>query len=241
MSAKMKDRGRGISAKTTPGLAGTFQIRHHATTSAALKLLRRRLIGRRPGRSDLVPGTTTAAALCVIQSDACAALTMAAIAAGLSCTEVVDWWFPRRVGASVGSREGTGDGGGRGCLVVAVVVAAVPRVAVPGANLGILFGDWPFADRSVRVVVVVVVLVDATPTAAFLFVAAAVERVTRIGLCSEVVTREPIARVADAGFGRVRLAGGATPRAGRTSASSVSSSESSTAIELRFGAGVFRG
>lgn len=75
-----------------PGPAGGFMLlqEHHATTSAALKLLRRRLMGRRFGRSDFDPGTTTAEALLVIQSWDCAALTTAAIVAGDSCTEAAD-------------------------------------------------------------------------------------------------------------------------------------------------------
>ena len=75
-----------------PGPAGemTHPYAYHATTSAALKLLRRRLIGRRLGRSDFVPGTTTADALLVIQSWDCAAFTTAAMAAGDSCTELWD-------------------------------------------------------------------------------------------------------------------------------------------------------
>jgi len=128
-------------------------------------------------------------------------LTTAAIAAGLSCTDVVDWWFPRRVGTSVGRREGTGDGGARGCRRVvvvgltAVVVAALFRAAAPVASRGILFGAWPLPERSVLVVVIVIV-VDATPTVGFLFAAAAaVERVTLVGPCSDAVTRGPIVRV----------------------------------------------
>ena len=56
----------------------------HATTSAALKLLRLLRIGLKLGRSDFEPGLTTADALFVIQSAACAAFTTAAIATGVS-------------------------------------------------------------------------------------------------------------------------------------------------------------
>jgi hypothetical protein len=59
---------------------------YHATTSAELKLLRRRRTFLRPGLSDLDPGTTTALALFVIHaSDAAAAfLSVAAEATSLS-------------------------------------------------------------------------------------------------------------------------------------------------------------
>lgn len=118
----------------------------------------------------------------------------------------------------MGKREGTGDGGCRGRRD-AIAVAVVPRAVVPLVSRGILFGDWPFADLSVRRVVVVVV-VDATPTVVLL--AAATDRVTLVGLCSDAVTREPIRRV-DAGFCLVLRTGGATPKVGRTSVSSSSS------------------
>ncbi len=114
------------------------------TISAALKLLRRRRTGRKPGLSDLDLGTTTAEALFVIQSDACAAFTAAAIDEA-SCTDVVDWWLPRLVGIKVGKRDGVGDGAflNRRSAVVEVSLAAVavPRAVVPFASLGILFGD----------------------------------------------------------------------------------------------------
>ena len=61
---------RIIFTDPIPVPAGNDTMEDHATTSAALKLLRRRLMGRSPGRSDFVPGTTTADALFVIQSDA---------------------------------------------------------------------------------------------------------------------------------------------------------------------------
>lgn len=122
----------------------------YATTSAALKLLRRRRMGRKLGRSVFEPFSTTCEALLVIQSDfgddACAALATEAMVAWLSWTDVVDWWFPRLVGARVGRREGVGDGGGRsGRRIVVVgltelVVAALFRVVVPLASRGILFG-----------------------------------------------------------------------------------------------------
>ena len=75
--------------RKVPDPAGRMMVQHdhHATTSAALKLLRRRLMGRKLGRSDFDPGTTTAEALLVIQSCDCAAL---ATATRGSCTDVVD-------------------------------------------------------------------------------------------------------------------------------------------------------
>ena len=116
---------------------------------------------------------------------------------------------------SVGKRDGTGDGG---CRVRREAIAVVAGGSF--VNRGILLGDWPLADRRVRVVVVVVV-VDATPTVVFLF-AAATERVTLAGLCSDEVMRDPVARVEE-GFCLVLRTGGATPKAGRISGSSSSS------------------
>ena len=67
------------------------QSRHHATTSAELKLLLLRRTLRRFGRSNFVPGTTTAAALFVIQvPTALAADFTAATAAAETCTDAVE-------------------------------------------------------------------------------------------------------------------------------------------------------
>lgn len=64
----------------------------YATMSAALKLLRRRRIARGPGLPDLPAGTTTAAALFVIQEPGAVdpAALRGGTATGVSCTEAVE-------------------------------------------------------------------------------------------------------------------------------------------------------
>ena len=77
---------------------------NHATTSAALKLLRRLLIGLSPGLPDLGAATTTAAASLLIQL--VGGTPMAVREAGVSCTDPVGR-CPGRF-AATGKREGVG-------------------------------------------------------------------------------------------------------------------------------------
>lgn len=111
------------------------------------------------------------------------------------------------------------------------LAAAVPRAVAPVPNRGILLGAWPLGLEDFKVVEEGMMLVPAFRVAA----AAAVDLVTRVGLCSEAVTREPIGRVVgDLAF---VLRGGTMPRAGNSSPSSSRSESDAT----RFAAGVFRG
>ena len=130
--------------------------------------------------------------------------------------------------ASVGSRDGVGDGGGWGTLRdegAPGPLIAVLRVVVPAASRGILLGGCtdvftPVADGGFR------------------WLVAAADRRTRVGRCSDAVPLAPVCRVAVRA--RCRVTGGAAPRAGRvSSASSRSSSSESTAT--RFAIGVFLG
>lgn len=211
----------------------------YATTSTELKLLLLRLVGLNAGRSVLVRGTTTAAELFEIHPP------FAAPPSRAGCV----FWFPR-FGISVGSRDAVGEAGRLNRLVVAAGVfapeaaAAVPRAVVPFASRGTLLGAWPFGCA----LVVRVVAMDvaertavAVPGLRVFAAAAAVERVTRVGRCSDAVTRVPSGR--DVGLGRIeRVAVGATPSAGSTSwSSSASSSSESRTVEVRLAAGVLRG
>lgn len=209
---------------------------HQATTSAALKLLRRRRTGRKFGRPSR---DTTAAAFVVIHAPAAATTDFAAAmaAAGISFTDVVAPWCTR-FATSVGRREGMGDGGFRSLRVVGAAVTSlttlasfVPRTLVPFARRGILFGACPFAFTPFAVVSAVAVAAVRRAAAA----TPAVERVTRVGRCSDAVPRT--AGRALCGFDFRRTGAGATPRAGRTSPSS-SASES---LATRFAMGVLRG
>jgi len=96
------------------------KVGHVNATSALLKLLRLRLTLRSPGRSDLVPGTTTAFALALIHAspptgvvafrlNALALTSLALEPADAAVVPVVAVAFPRRPETSVGSREGVGD------------------------------------------------------------------------------------------------------------------------------------
>lgn len=119
----------------------------YAITSAELKLLRLRLTFLSPGRSDLDPGLTTAAAFVFIHASDVGAvvpfLRVALVATSLSD----DVWCGLR---SVGNRDGIGEGGGlgrrdcagaTGCLTSAVVLAVVGAADFPVvASLGILLG-----------------------------------------------------------------------------------------------------
>jgi len=115
---------------------------HHATTSAALKLLLRRRTLLNPGLSDLDPGTTTALALFVIHASEAAPAILSVAAEATSLSECVALCV-RLAGISVGNRDGVGEGGARGRRVPgvgALAVVAVFRAVVPAASLGILLG-----------------------------------------------------------------------------------------------------
>lgn len=133
--------------------------------------------------------------------------------------------------AKVGSLDGVGDGGGWGTLReegAPVPLAAVLRVAVPAASLGILFGGCSDVFTAVLAAV----------EGGFRWLAVTAERKTRVGRCSDAVPLAPVCRVVV--LARCRVIGGAAPRAGRvSSASSPSSSSESTAT--RFAMGVFLG
>lgn len=196
----------------------------YATTSAALKLLRRRRTLLNPGRSDLVAGMTTALALFVIHASELAALPAPRFfpnAVPTSCRELVALWCVRLVDMRVGRREGEGEGGARSVrrlpgIGARAVDAAVVRAEVPVASLGILLGPWPEVEGGLR---------EAPPP---------VDRnILDVGRCSDTVAREPIVRVGALALGRECI-----PRAGRTSSTSTSSSESTGGL---FAFGVFLG
>jgi len=183
---------------------------HHATTSAELKLLRRRRTLLSPGLSDLDPGTTIALGLFVIHASEAVPAILSVAAEATSLRELVVLCV-RFAGMSVGSRDGVGDGGARGGrraegVAARAMEAAVFRVVVPVASLGILFG--PFC---------LVVVVGGFP------VTPAVDLNTRVGRFSEAVALGPAPRIGAFSFGL-----GITPSAGNTSA--LSSSSESTAI-----------
>ena len=206
----------------------------HATTSAALKLLRRRLTLRRPGRSPLLfPGLTTAFTPFFIHS-----LPLARAAETLSATVLrllTDAWWPcaGRFGTSVGSLDGEGDAGravrrGRGTWAGRFDAFCGTRTDVAFASLGILFGG-----------AVTFALFAAVLSILPGLHAAAAERVTRVGRCSDEVS------LATPVLGSTRdlwrVGGGAAPRAGRTSSPSSSISSSDESVATRFAFGVFRG
>ncbi len=169
---------------------GQRTIQAYATTSAELKLLRRRRTLRRPGRSDLEAGVTPEEALFATQvPDAARAdFAMAAAAAGASWTDPVELWWARLLPTRVGSRDGVGDPGCRGRRgrdVVAVGAdgrgmalepVAVPRAEVSFVRRGILFGNWPFA---------LVTLLAPSTLLTFWAATVAADLVTRVGRCSE--------------------------------------------------------
>ena len=96
----MERRREGVRRK----LSDAQRTINHATTSAALKLLRRLLIGLSPGLPDLGAATTTAAASLLIQL--VGGTPMAVREAGVSCTDPVGR-CPGRF-AATGKREGVG-------------------------------------------------------------------------------------------------------------------------------------
>lgn len=116
------------------------------------------------------------------------------------------------------------------CLVVVVAAARAAPVVLVVANRGILFGPcfilFPLDGESDVVVVAII-------PARRMFAAPAVDRVTRVGRCSDAVT--PRAGCFDTVLDLLRVAGAF--KAGRISFSS-SSSVSSTNL---FALGVFRG
>jgi len=179
---------------------------HHATTSAELKLLRRRRTFLSPGLSDLDPGTTTALALFVIHASEARPAFLSIVAEATSLSEFAAL-CDRLAGIRVGSRDGVGEGGARGGRRAAGVTAragptTVFRADVPAASLGILFGPCLAVVGGFRV----------TPPA--------VDLNTRVGRCSEAVAFGPVARM-----GAFPLGFGTISSAGNTSALSSSSSE----------------
>lgn len=198
-------------------------------TSAELKLLRRRLTLRSPGRPEVVAGVTTAETFVFTQ------VSFLSAAPTTSDKDVV--CVSRFEGIKVGRRDGTGDGGGLGRRVGtgrgaafafakdAAWSAFAAEVVLVVANRGILFG--PCAGGFIGEAGVVTALL-----VFLIWAALAVDRVTRLGRCSEAVTpREDDFE----GFTLVRT--GAAPKAGRTS----SDSSVSESCASRLDAGVLRG
>jgi hypothetical protein len=115
---------------------------HYATTSAELKLLRRRRTLLKPGLSDLDPGTTTALGLFVIHASEAAPAILSVAAEATSFSEFVALCV-RLAGMRVGRRDGVGEGGARSGrrmegVAARAAVGAVFRAVVPVASLGIL-------------------------------------------------------------------------------------------------------
>jgi hypothetical protein len=179
----------------------------YATTSAELKLLLLRLTGRGPGRcEDFEGGMTIALAPAFIQETGLLDRVFGSSASAELCFL-----------ASVGSREGVGEGGGWGTRRAdgapgPCAVTAVLRAVIPAANRGILFGGGAAARLALA----------AAAAACRCCVVAMADRSTRVGRCSDVVPRAPESRVVV--LARGRATGGATPRVGRVSSISASSS-----------------
>lgn len=139
-----------------------------------------------------------------------------------SFRELVGPWCGRLVDTRVGRREGVGEAGARSVrrppgVGARAVDAAVVRAEVPVASLGIFLGPWPE-------VVVEGGLREAPPP---------VDRnILDVGR-SDAVTREPTVRAGALALGRECI-----PRAGKTSSTSTSSSESTGGL---FAFGVFLG
>ena len=180
----------GWDVKTKTSLMNREQSSYHelwnqnyATTSAALKLLRRRLTLRKPGRSPLLfPGLTTALAPFFIH--AWALFRDEGTLSVMSPRLLTDAWCvcPGRFGTSVGSLDGEGEagravrrrvGGGAGRLAT----FCGTRADVAFASLGILFGGAATFALFAAVL----------RTFPGLQAAAAAERVIRVGRCSEAV------------------------------------------------------
>ena len=113
----------------------------------------------------------------------------------------------------------------------------MPRADVPFASRGILLANWPLAFASFEAAREGGFDKDGST---FLLAAAVVDLVTRVAGRSEAGAFAPFGR-AEAGFAFALLVDGATAREGRTSSRSSSASESSSAIDVRFAAGVLRG
>ena len=241
--------------------------RHTYTiTSAALKLLLRRLILLRPGRPVVFEvGSTTTDALFVIHaSDSIAGDPFPAFfppVVGEILTSLNDdVWCGRFEGINVGNLDGGGgDDGGLGLrasitlnrvvmpvdpfdvasvLVAFVAAAAALAAAVVRvvANLGILLGPCP--DLTGEDGGGFVEWTAAVP-AFLIFAAPAVDLVTRVGLCSDAVM--PLDSL---GFTLFRVIGGTMPNAGSSSSassSSLSESWSDKSLASRLAIGVFRG
>ena len=222
-----------MNSKSNPN--GESWNHGHATTSAALKLLRRRLTLRKPGRSPLLfPGLTTAFTPFFIHS-----LALARCAGTLSVTSprlLTDVWCPclGRFGTSVGSLDGEGEAGravrrGVGAGAGRLGTFCETRTDVAFASLGILFGGaFTFA-----------LFAAVLSTLPGLHAAAAAERVTRVGRCSEVWCL--VIPVLGSARDLWRVSGCAVPRAGRTSSLSSSISSSDESVATLFAFGVFRG
>src|SRR6266702_2690705 len=207
----------------------------YATTSAALKLLRRCLTLRKPGRSPLLfPGLTTALAPFFIHS--WALVRVVGTLSAMSPRLLTDAWCPcpGRFGTSVGSLDGEGDAGravrrGAGGGAGRVATFCGTRADVAFASLGILFGGAATFALFAAVL----------RTLPGLQAAAAAERVIRVGRCSEAVTLAM--PVLGSVRGLWRMAGCAPPRAGRTSSLSPPNSSSDESVATRFAFGVLRG
>ena len=144
-------------------------------TSAALKLLRLLRILRNSGRSDFVPGTTTADGFVFIHASDWFALPFApalAVVAGGTPLAVLF----RLLAASVGSLEGVGDVG-RARVPMAVLLRRAVAVPVFCAKRGILLGLWPPAVRFADAVAVAPVTAAAGFRTPFVV---AIDRVTRV-------------------------------------------------------------
>ena len=149
---------------------------------------------------------------------------------------LTDVWCPclGRFGTSVGSLEGEGEAGravrrGAGAGAGRLGTFWGTRTDVAFASLGILFGGaFTFA-----------LFAAVLSTLPGLHAAAAAERVTRVGRCSEAVYLVTLVLGGARDLGRV--SGSAVPRAGRTSSLSSSISSSDESVATRFAFGVLRG
>lgn len=205
--------------------------RDQATTSALLKLLRRRLTLLKLGRSDFVAGLTTVVLLTHPSAVGFTAGLSGLLDPVTSLIEEV--WWGRLEGTRVGRREGIGEGGAA-CREPAPAALAAAVVLVV-ASRGILFGPClvPGTLTGSSGTAAVVVGMFVVPALRILE-APAVDRVTRVGRCSEAVTP----RVA-VGFETVLdLLRVVAFNAGRASCSSSSTSDSSAPL---FAFGVLRG
>ena len=225
------------------------------TSAASLKLLLRRRTVLSPGRSDFVPGLTTALEFVFIhESDGFPALAIAALPFTPAVAAALEFaigmplaLFARRpFAARVGSR----DGAAGACIRVRTPMDVVLLVAGGGlprtcARRGILFGlgpfPLPFVGEGGGAGMLVPPIGLFTPFAA----AAAVERVTLAGRCSDegCILLVPFGRCASAAciLARARVAIVGNELISSSSDSSVSSTTAATAADVRFVSGVLRG